>query len=171
MPDYKEYLLEAINLARSASQRDDHPCGTVIVDTEGQVLSASGNKVFSTPDVTAHAEMLCLRAGSNVLLDKNTPGKYILFSSLEPCCGCAFYIARTNIKKVVYAATDSYKPGISMLKADPEFQNYFKDIELIAEPFTELRDDALILMRDFFIKKGKPDTAKFYEPISINRII
>ncbi len=158
------YLNRAVELATIAGLNGNHPCGSVIIDKDFNVVCESGNEVFSLPDITAHAEMLCLRRGGIKFLDKSKDMGYTLFSSHEPCAGCSFYIARTSIKKVVYASRDRYRAGLSMLKNNNDYIEYFKGIEVIEEPDTVLRDKAMLIMHNYFISKGRVDNAKYFDP-------
>ncbi|MEI6887337.1 MAG: nucleoside deaminase [bacterium] len=162
----KKFLEKTIELASESLKNKNYPCGSLIVDSKGTVIAEYGNKVFSTPDATAHAEMLCIRKGGKCLLDKDSKEKYTIYSSMEPCSGCAFFIARTNIKRIVYACGDRYRPGIKMLKANPKFKKYFEKIELVEEPSIKLRNKSAILMRDYMLAKGRSTDAAYFDPIN-----
>lgn len=95
---------EAIRLAREKMRRGDGgPFGAVIV-RRGQILARGWNRVTSTNDPTAHAEVNAIRAACRKLkafrLDDCA-----LYASCEPCpmCLAAAYWARVG--KIFYAAT------------------------------------------------------------------
>ena len=58
---------------------------------------------------------------------------------MEPCLGCGFFIARTNIKQVIWAADDSYKPGLRIGHDLPLISPSFEKLEFISELFEELK--------------------------------
>lgn len=168
LDDFK-YLQKAIDLAESAWAVKNHPCGSLIVDESGNEISACSNVVFSTPDITAHAEMMCLRKTSDLLIDKQNAHKYTMYCSIEPCSGCAFFIARAkNINRLVYAAHDRYRRGLGMLKESAQFSELFVHLEVVTEPDILLRNAAIKPMCDYFIAKGKPEDAKFFDPAFID---
>lgn len=152
---------KTIEIARDALKKGDFPIGAVLVDSNGSVLSARGNENTSKNDITAHAEMQCLKEVGMDKLSKSK-GETVLYCSLEPCAGCSFFIARTNIKKIVSLANDPFRPGISYLKQSEIYTETFKDIEyeLINNELTEI---SLMLMKQYFENKNLLDKAMIFE--------
>jgi len=150
-------LEEAVSEARLALQENNYPIGCVVTDLEGKLLVKTRNQYRLMQDVTSHAEILALRHLG--LSDE----KVILFSSLEPCYGCSFFIVRAPITAIYSGLTDPHKGGISNLKSQEQFMSFFKDIAVINEPFMDLRDESRKLMRTYFLKQGKEKQAAFYK--------
>lgn len=98
------YLRQAIDLARQGMEEGmGGPFGCVVVK-DGRVIGKGCNRVTSTNDPTAHAEVVAIRDACQVL------GEYQLtdcdvYASCEPCPMClgALYWARP--RRVVFAAT------------------------------------------------------------------
>ncbi len=157
----RQYLQITIDEAEIALEEGNYPIGSAIVDVEGKILSTDRNKSFTNEDVSAHAEILGIRKLGNKV-NKDTPGEYFLFSSLEPCFGCSFFIARTNIKHITSALKDPHKGGMSDLHKLDQFNYFFKHIEIINEPFEDLKEQSRRLMVEYFLKLGRKDAAKFY---------
>lgn len=100
----ESYLREAIALARAGMERGDGgPFGCVIVKG-GQVVGRGNNRVTSTNDPTAHAEVVAIREACKALGDFQLSG-CTLYTSCEPCPMClgAIYWARPD--RIVFAAT------------------------------------------------------------------
>lgn len=100
----EQHLREAITLAREGMDRGDGgPFGCVIVK-DGQVVGRGNNRVTSTNDPTAHAEVVAIREACKTLGDFQLTG-CTLYTSCEPCPMClgAIYWARPD--RVVFAAT------------------------------------------------------------------
>lgn len=98
------FLHMAIAASRaSMEQGDGGPFGCVIVK-DGQVVGRGNNRVTSTNDPTAHAEMVAIRDACKNLSDFQLTGCTI-YTSCEPCPMClgAIYWARPD--RIVYAAT------------------------------------------------------------------
>src|SRR5579863_369776 len=99
----KEYIREAIELARrGVSAGLGGPFGCVIV-RHGQVVGRGSNEVTSSNDPTAHAEIVAIRDACRQL------GHYqltdcVLYASCEPCPMCLGAIYWARPKRVVYAA-------------------------------------------------------------------
>jgi len=100
----KEFLQQAIELAKQGIEKGvGGPFGCIIV-RDGEVVGKGSNQVTSTNDPTAHAEVVAIRDACRHL------GNYQLtdcdvYTSCEPCPMClgALYWARP--RRVIYAST------------------------------------------------------------------
>ncbi len=95
----------ALAEAEAAAARGEVPVGAVLVDAAGQVVAAAGNRVEADRDPTAHAEMLVLRAGANLLGAKHLVD-CDLWVTLEPCAMCAAAIALAHLRQLYFGAYD-----------------------------------------------------------------
>jgi tRNA(adenine34) deaminase len=107
MTQDEQYWMEmALTQARLAAARDEVPVGAVLLAADGTtVLAADGNRIVERHDPTAHAEILVIRKGAEVLGNERLVGT-TLFVTLEPCAMCAGAIALARVSRVVFAATD-----------------------------------------------------------------
>ena len=155
--DIRHFLEITLDEAKKAFNEGNYPIGSLIVDSSGNIISQKRNQSFTNKDVSAHAEILNLReiGGKN----KET---LLMFSSLEPCFGCSFFIARSPILKIYSALKDPHKGGMSDLKNQDQFSSFFSDIELINEPYEDLKEQSKELMKSYFLKLGLDHKAKFY---------
>ena len=101
------YMKLAYEEALKARDQGEIPVGAVIVC--GQTIVAKAyNQTETLQDVTAHAEMLSLTAAANYL-----GAKYLtectLYVTLEPCPMCAGGIFWSQLKRLVYGASDAAK--------------------------------------------------------------
>lgn len=101
----------ALEQAGLAANRGEVPVGAVLVDADGTVLAANGNRVEADKDPTAHAEMLVIRnaaatIGNARLLSCD------LYVTLEPCTMCAAAISLARLRRVYFAAYDAKGGGI-----------------------------------------------------------
>jgi tRNA(adenine34) deaminase len=95
----------ALAEAQAAAARGDVPVGAVLVDDEGRVLAAAGNRVEISHDPTAHAEMLVLRAGA-ARLGAARLAECDLYVTLEPCAMCAAAVALARLRRLYFGAYD-----------------------------------------------------------------
>lgn len=98
------YIREALEIAsRGVSKNEGGPFGAVIVK-EGIVIGRGNNKVISSNDPTAHAEMVAIREACQFLKSHQLSGCTV-YTSCEPCPMClgAIYWARPD--RIVYACT------------------------------------------------------------------
>jgi tRNA(adenine34) deaminase len=155
MLNHEYFMREALKQAQMAFDKDEVPVGAVIVwngndnrnskDSigNGKIIARAHNMTEQLNDVTAHAEMLCFTAASNAI-----GGKYLqectLYVTLEPCVMCAGASFWTQIKHIVYGASDS-KRG-------------FSTAGNLLHPKTQLTSGVLAeessaLLKQFFTKK------------------
>ena len=141
--DDNHFMKEALKQAQKAYDKQEVPVGAVIV-CENQIIARAHNFTEALNDVTAHAEMQAFTSAADYL-----GGKYLnkctLYVTLEPCVMCAGASFWTQIKKVVFGATDE-KRGFSKLT------------EQITHPKTEieggvLQEECAKLLSDFFKSK------------------
>ncbi|MGP3533438.1 nucleoside deaminase [Microbacterium sp. RD1] len=97
----EQYLERAVDLARSARERGDHPFGALIVTAGGTVIEGR-NSVMTGHDPTGHAEMNAVRAAGTQLGAVEFAAA-TLYASTEPCVMCAGAAYWAGIGRVVYA--------------------------------------------------------------------
>jgi guanine deaminase len=121
-----DYIRLAIQLAEKGSANDEGgPFGAVIVKN-GKVIGEGNNKVVSSNDPTAHAEIVAIREACRYLQSFQLTGCTI-YTSCEPCPMClgAIYWARPN--RIVYACTREDAAAI-------EFDDHFIYQEIALSP-------------------------------------
>jgi guanine deaminase len=117
----REWLDEAIRLATVNVAEGGGPFGAVVV-SGGQVVATGTNKVTTTLDPTAHAEVVAIRAACAALGDFRLTG-CVLVSSCEPCPLCLSAALWARVDRVLYAADrhDAAAAGFD----DREFYDLF----------------------------------------------
>ena len=95
----------ALAEAEAAAARGDVPVGAVLVDGDGRLLAAAGNRVEADHDPTAHAEMLVLRGGT-ARLGAARLTECDLYVTLEPCAMCAAAIGLARLRRLYFGAYD-----------------------------------------------------------------
>jgi tRNA(Arg) A34 adenosine deaminase TadA len=101
----------ALAEAEAAAARGEVPVGAVLVDPEGQVVAAAGNRTEELADPTAHAEMLAIRAAAARLGRPRLPG-CDLYVTLEPCPMCAQAISFARLRRLYFGAADPKGGGV-----------------------------------------------------------
>lgn len=137
------FMKEAFKEAQKAFEEDEVPVGAIIV-CENKIIARAHNMTERLNDVTAHAEMLAFTSATDFL-----GGKYLnectLYVTLEPCVMCAGASYWTQLKKVVYAASDQNR-------------GFSKHSDSLLHPKTEivsgiLAEDCAKILKEFFSKK------------------
>lgn len=80
------------------------PFGALVVK-DGVVIGQSSNRVTSSNDPTAHAEILAIREACRVLDNFSLEG-CVLYSSCEPCPMCLGAVYWARLDRMVFAASD-----------------------------------------------------------------
>ncbi len=99
----EEYMREAIRLSIVNIDKMGGPFGAVIVK-DGAIISKGENRVTSTNDPTAHAEVVAIREAAKKLNTYNLSGCTI-YTSCEPCPMCLSAIYWARINKVFFGNT------------------------------------------------------------------
>ncbi len=143
-----DFMRMALEEARLAAAEGEIPVGAVLVK-EGEVIARAHNRREADHDPTAHAEMLCLRAGAERLGDWRLRG-CTLYVTLEPCPMCAGAMVMSQLSGCVWGAADEKQgccgsvydlPGDPALSGSTRWQS-----GLLAEECGQL-------MRTFFAQK------------------
>jgi len=100
-------LLElAIETAADNIKAGGGPFGAVI-SCNGNVVARAGNRVVTSHDPTAHAEVEAIRQAA-ATLGTHDLSNCVVYSSCEPCPMCLGAIYWAGIRRVVYAS-DRYR--------------------------------------------------------------
>ena len=123
------------------------PFGAVIV-CEGRIVGRGQNRVTSTNDPTAHAEVVALREACTALSRFHLAGA-TLYASCEPCPMCLAAAYWAHIERIVFACTRDDAAAIG-------FDDAFLYRELVAPPAVRrvpeiplLRDEGLVAFREW----------------------
>lgn len=154
MEDKKNFMREAIRLSIDSMRAGNGgPFGAVVVK-DGKVIARGFNRVTSTNDPTAHAEVVAIREACKALNTFQLTGCEI-YTSCEPCPMClgAIYWARPD--KMYYANT---KVDAASIGFDDQF--IYEEIELPIpkrQLSTEqlLNEEALVAFKEWKEKSDK----------------
>jgi len=98
-------MQQAISVAKDAAVHNDVPVGALVVNEQGEILSAGHNLREENIDPTAHAEIVAMRNTAakigNWRMDELT-----MIVTLEPCAMCAGAISQSRFKRLVFGAWD-----------------------------------------------------------------
>ncbi|AZI26058.1 nucleoside deaminase [Pedobacter sp. G11] len=101
---HEEFMKMAISLSvQNVTESIGGPFGAVIVK-DGKFIAGSANKVTSTNDPTAHAEVSAIRLACQELNTFDLSG-CVVYTSCEPCPMCLGAIYWSRIETIYYANT------------------------------------------------------------------
>src|SRR5918994_3538298 len=102
--DDHAHLARAVALSRGHMEGGEGgPFGAVIV-RDGKVLAEGWNRVTSTNDPTAHAEVTAIRRACEAVQDFSLSGA-TLYTSCEPCPMCLASAYWARVSRIVFANT------------------------------------------------------------------
>ena len=102
---HKKWMSRVLELAKIAGDAGEVPVGSVIVNSDGQLIAEAQNRRERDFDPTAHAEILALRQAGQILQNWRL-NQCTLYVNLEPCPMCTGAILQARIGLLVYGADD-----------------------------------------------------------------
>ncbi len=153
----KKFMTRAIELAKNGVEiNDGGPFGCVVVKN-GEIVGEGNNRVTSTNDPTAHAEIIAIRDACKHLDSFQLDGCTI-YTSCEPCPMCLGAIYWARPEKVFYACTRSDAAHIGF---DDDF--IYEELEKSNEKrkmilMNLMRDEALEIFNGW---AEKPDKVEY----------
>lgn len=154
MPTDNEFMQEAIDLAAARMQQGEGgPFGALIV-RDGVVIARGFNRVTSTLDPTAHAEIDAIRKACRQLNDFRLDGCEI-FVNCEPCPMCLAALYWAGIRKITYAATRKDAAAIGFAD-ELIYEEITKEMDARRIPMVQLmRQEALTTFAAWEAFEGK----------------
>ena len=142
--DDRDFMKLALAEAEAAARQGEVPVGALLV-RNGEILCADRNRREGDRNATAHAELLCIKRGCELLGGWRLPG-CTLYVTMEPCPMCAGAVINARVERVVFGAYDSRAGAFGSL------------INLSAYPFNHrpeivggvLEEECRRLLSDFF---------------------
>lgn len=148
----EQFMREALKEAKKAFDAEEVPVGAVLV-SQNRIIARGHNQVELLNDATAHAEMICLSAGSEALSNWRLV-ETTLYCTLEPCPMCAGALMASRVKRLVWGAPDL------RLGANGSWIDFFENkhpIHSIEVTSGVLEAESADLIRRFFLRARKKD--------------
>lgn len=151
------FMQKAIDLAqKGANSNSGGPFGAVIVK-DNKIIAEGYNKVTSTNDPTAHAEIVAIKKACKKLNSFQLED-CVIYTSCEPCPMCLGAIYWARPKKVFYACN---RDDASVIDFDDQFiyDELKKQINDRQIEFNNImREDGLKVFKNW---NDKPDKIKY----------
>lgn len=143
-----EMMKEALLEAKKSFEKEEVPVGAVLVHDQ-KIIARSHNQMEELKDPSAHAEVLAIRAGAEVLGDWRLLDT-TLYTTLEPCLMCAGALLLARVGRVVWGAPD-LRHG-----AHGSYINVFETEHPTHTLQIEgglLKEESALIMREFFRRR------------------
>ena len=99
-----KYMKMALEEAEKAGQRGEVPVGAILLKGD-QVLARDHNRCIELSDPTAHAEILVLRKGGEILKNYRL-NDTVMYVTVEPCPMCVSAMVHSRISRLVFGALE-----------------------------------------------------------------
>lgn len=140
----------ALAQARLAAARGEVPVGAVLLH-DGRILAESHNLILTERDPTAHAEMIALRKGAQVLGNERLVGATLVVT-LEPCPMCLGAAILARIDRLVYAASDPKSGAAGSVFDLARSERLNHRIEVVSGLRSK---EAAEVLREFFLERRR----------------
>jgi len=100
----EKYMKVALEEAKKAGQRGEVPVGAILLKGD-QVLAKDHNRCIELSDPTAHAEILVLRKGGEILRNYRL-NDTVMYVTAEPCPMCVSAMVHSRISRLIFGALE-----------------------------------------------------------------
>jgi len=148
------FMQEAIRLSLEKMREGcGGPFGAVVVK-DGRIISRGWNRVTTSNDPTAHAEVVAIREACAVLNSFSLQGCE-LYASCEPCPMCLGAIYWSRVDRLFFAASrqDAAAAGFDDLLIYGEIPRPFSERQLPTAQM--LQDEAAAAFREWLTKTDR----------------
>ena len=116
MENDSQWMTRALEAANRGVKSGQTPFGACLV-RDGKMIVCTHNHVWHDTDITAHAEVQCIRQACQELHTIDLTG-CVIYSTTEPCPMCFSAIHWARIGRIVYGASiaDAKSFGFSELE-------------------------------------------------------
>tara|TARA_Y100000022_G_scaffold19417_1_gene14821 strand:+ start:11162 stop:11635 length:474 start_codon:yes stop_codon:yes gene_type:complete len=150
----KNYMKDALMLAKNAYDIDEVPVGAVIVKDK-KIIAKAHNRLINNSDPTGHAEIIAIKKAAESIRNYRLVD-CDMFVTLEPCIMCIGAIFNARINNLYFGAYDK-KTGAceSILSlASNRLINHHCSIQ-----GGVLEEESKALLQKFFKEKRQKKTA------------
>jgi tRNA(adenine34) deaminase len=114
----ERYMKMALEQAERACQKGEIPVGAILLKGD-QVLARDHNRCIELSDPTAHAEILVLRKGGEILRNYRL-NDTVVYVTVEPCPMCVSAMVHSRISRLVFGTPE---PKFGAVESRYEFLN------------------------------------------------
>jgi tRNA(adenine34) deaminase len=146
----ESHMKLALEEAEKAGARGEIPVGAILLKGDG-VLARDHNRCIELSDPTAHAEILVLRKGGEILGNYRLNGT-VMYVTAEPCPMCVSAMVHGRISRLVYG---SVEPKFGAVESKYRFLNDEGLNHKVKVDGGVLEKECAEMLRVFFKQKRK----------------
>jgi tRNA(adenine34) deaminase len=115
----EEFMKMALEQAERAGQKGEIPVGAILLKVD-QVIAKDHNRCIELSDPTAHAEILVLRKGGEILRNYRL-NETVMYVTAEPCPMCVSAMVHGRISRLVFG---TYEPKFGAVESKFRLLNH-----------------------------------------------
>ena len=100
----EKYMKMALEEAEKAGQRGEIPVGAILLQGD-RLIAKDHNRCIELSDPTAHAEILVLRKGGEILRNYRLT-ETVVYVTVEPCPMCVSAMVHGRISRLVFGSLE-----------------------------------------------------------------
>lgn len=155
--DAAAFMRRAIALSRETMQAGEGGPFGAVVAKDGRIVGEGWNRVTSSADPTAHAEVVAIRAAAAALGTHDLSGA-VLYTSCEPCPMCLAAALWARLDAIVYGNDRADAAAIDFDDAY-FYEQVCKPVDARAVPMTRLLPEEARAVFDEWA--AKPDKVMY----------
>ena len=156
-PDDAAYMRRAIELSRDEMRAGAGGPFAAVIVLDGRIVGEGWNKVTSTNDPTAHAEVSAIRDACEHLGTFSLEGA-VMYASCEPCPMCLAAIFWARVSKLYYANSTDDAARIGFDDREIYHQIVLDDTQRDIPMERILASEAIEVFREW---EAKPDKVPY----------
>lgn len=145
-------MSKAIEEAKTSSALGQYVLGSIVVNTEGEILAIAHTSTHADQDSTAHAEVNAIRMASKKTNNLYLPGCW-LYSTLEPCPMCTAAAIWAKMEGIVFGASKEDAMEFAADSTDKKFT--WRQIDISSRSIIEKGEPRLKLHECFMREECK----------------
>ena len=114
----ERYMKMALEEAEKGGEHGEVPVGAILLKGD-QILARNHNRCIELSDPTAHAEILVLRKGGEILKNYRLNGT-VMYVTAEPCPMCVSAMVHARIARLVFG---SFEPKFGAVESKYKLLN------------------------------------------------
>jgi tRNA(Arg) A34 adenosine deaminase TadA len=152
-PD-ETYMKEAIKESYLSMNKGNRPYGSILVNSQGDIVERAHNTVLEEHDPLAHGETNVIRRYCKRTKKIDLAG-YTLYATSEPCPMCAAAIGWANVSRLVFGSPreDFKSPGYK--RQNVRVADYYEQQGIDTKVTGSVLRDDVIQMYEKFKESGQ----------------
>lgn len=145
-------MTKAIEEAKNSASLGQYALGTIVVNSNGEIIATEHTTLHENNDPTCHAEVNAIRSACLKNKSRYLPGCW-LYSTLEPCPMCTSAAIWAKMEGIVFGASKDDAQDFAKNPKDQKFT--WRQINVSSKEIVEKGDPKIKLIEKFMQSECK----------------